>query len=121
MTDYVLKFEVKPAMAEVRINAFFKDHKFASHSVTNDEMDWLEFDGEPISADEFIDDVYSSVPESEAEGLYEFLGSLDTYARQFFKETKVNDVWACNTCGAFTTDPAHRLITYFHDGCRGVV
>lgn len=118
MTTYTLKFEVAPQMAEVRINAFLPNgEKFASHSVTNDEMDWLEFDGEPISSDDFIDEVYSSIPESEAEGLYEFLGSLDTYAKQHAEESKPS--WSCLKCGATTTDPKHALIKWFHDGCKG--
>lgn len=25
--------------------------------------------------------------------------------------------WACADCGATTTDPAHRLIVYFHMNC----
>jgi len=119
MTNYKMAFEVNTDLAEVRLNAFFNGHKFASHSLTNDELDWVEpVEGER-TFDEVSDYVYSVVPESEAEGLYEFLGSLDTYARKFFKETKVKDVFACNTCGAFTTDETHRLITYFHAGCKG--
>ena len=27
--------------------------------------------------------------------------------------------WSCNTCGATTTDPKNRLITYFHMDCPG--
>jgi len=27
--------------------------------------------------------------------------------------------WSCNTCGATTTDPENKLITYFHMDCPG--
>lgn len=118
MTTYEMKFEVLPEMAEVRLNAFLPSgEKFASHSVSNDELDWLEFDGNPISSEDLITDVYANVPQSEAEGLYEFLGSLDYYAKQHAEQSV--KTWACRTCGATTTDPTHMFITYFHADCKG--
>lgn len=118
MTTYTLKFEVSPKMAEVRINAFLPNgEKFASHSLTNDEVDWVEPNEHTHTSEDLIDYVYACVPESEAEGLYEFLGSLDTYAKQHAEESKPS--WSCLKCGATTTDPKHALIKWFHDGCKG--
>ena len=116
---YTMAFEVNTDLAEVRLNAFFNGHKFASHSLTNDELEWVETVEGELTLVEVNDYVYEVVPESEAEELYDFLGSLDHYAKQFFKESQVKDVFACLTCGAFTTDPTHRLIKFFHDGCKG--
>jgi hypothetical protein len=116
-----MKFEVNEDLAEVRLNAFFEGHKFASHSLTNDELEWVDVTEHEYTNDEVSTYIHAVVPQSEAEGLFEFVGSLDTYARQFFKETRTKNVWACNTCGAFTTDPTHRLITYFHANCQGEV
>lgn len=83
MTTYTMKFESNEALAEVRLNAFLPNgEKFASHSLTNDEIDWVEPNEHTHKHDALIKYVYSCVPESEAEGLYEFLGSLDTYAKQ---------------------------------------
>ena len=119
MTTYKMKFEVNETLAEVRLNAFLPNgEKFASHSLTNDEVDWVEPNEHEHTHTELIDYVHTCVPESEAESLYEFLGSLDTYAKQHAEQSK--KVWACRTCGATTTDPTHSLITYFHKDCQGV-
>lgn len=33
------------------------------------------------------------------------------------KKTKTKRVWACDACGATTTDPTQQLIVYFHKDC----
>lgn len=120
MTTYIMKFETNHDLAEVRVNAFLQSgDKFASHSLTNDELEWVEPDDLVRTSDLFIDYVYACVPQSEAEGLFEFLGSLDHYAKQHLKENKVDGYYSCLTCGAFTDDPKHALIKYFHAGCKG--
>ncbi len=120
MKNYTLKFEINNALAEVRLNAFLPNgEKFASHSLTNDEIDWVEPNKRTHTYTDFYNYVQACVPYSEAEELYEFLDSLDEYAKQHEKQTSVKTSWSCLKCGATTTDPKHALIKWFHDGCKG--
>jgi hypothetical protein len=138
MTNYTIEITDDLARAEVRINAYLvlEDYHntcnkiiegfakpFASLSLTNDEYDFMFEEGENpnqmMMSQDFFDN-FDFVPFSELPRVEDFFGSLDTYARQHLKENKVKGYFACRTCGAFTTDPTHSMITYFHKDCQGV-
>lgn len=135
MTNYTIEITDDLARAQTRINAYLTlgDYHntcnkiiegvakpFASLALTQDEYDDLFDEGENpnlmIESQNFEDNFDGRyIPEQ----VEDFLGSLDHYARQYLKETSVEGYFACQKCGAFTTDPTHRLIKFFHDGCKG--
>lgn len=132
MTNYTIEITDDLARAEVRINAYkiLGTHHntvnkiaegwakpFASLSLSQDEHDDLFEEGENpnliIASQDFFDNFEGlHIPER----VEEFFGSLDFYAEQDAEQNK--RTWSCAKCGATTSDPAHKLITYFHEGCE---
>ena len=119
MTNYKMKFATNTELAEVRLNAFLPTgEKFASYSLTNNEIDWVEPTGDEVEHlySDIVEYIDTCVPSVELEGLDEFLRSLDHYAKQHAKQSVKS--WSCQKCGATTTDPTHALITWFHKDCE---
>ena len=135
--EYVIEITDDLARAEVRINAYLvleSYHNtcnkiiegfakpFASYALSQDEYEDLFDEGQnPNQLMMSQDFDYHFEGRYIPEDVEEFLGSLSHYAKQYLKDTKVNGYFACRTCGAFTTDPTHSMITYFHKDCQGVV
>lgn len=133
MTNYTIEITDDLARAEVRINAYEilgTHHKtvakilegwakpFASLSLNEEDCDYLFEEGENpniiLASQDFFDNFEGAYI---TERIQEFFGSLDFYAKQEAEQNK--PTWACAKCGATTSEPAHKMITYFHEGCKG--
>jgi hypothetical protein len=132
MTNYLLAIEQNTERAEVRINAYFPTQTeslsdcatemldgtfspFASLSLSNDDVEFLFEEDEDPEQVMWSGDFYTHFEGViTTERVEEFIGSLDTYAKQATGER-----WSCKKCGESTTDPAHRMITWFHEDCKG--